>query len=358
VRCIAYSGREASASWFRFGFDQISACATVSASSKGRLGPVLISARSARRQDRHLRLRGDDSFRSWIELYVNIRIAHRVAERDRPLLICERPRPTSDRSKRFLCLMSAPETPTHRVLEEKAPDHSHDLSRPPERTVTAIPGGMSSRRKGIFFQVRATIEISPNVALPPEVLGTVRRRSPARHGFIRCRLATPSDQLARMSGRVLPLQHGVSGSAIADWVRRHVQYRYGRRLPTSAFATRPHAWASAGTSPTWSSRFAGRCDPGCAMFRVRPGLDPPDFHATAPGLPWRSLHNVECTFDGVRPPLVRRAGPRTPPTWRWRPRFPPLPDRSVRQGPASKNGCRRAGRRARGVEATGLIVPG
>jgi transglutaminase-like putative cysteine protease len=113
-------------------------------------------------------------------------------------------------------------------------DLRSDLYGNPRRHVIAPRGRFS-------FDFQATIEIEPNVALPPGAVEHPPEEIPgeAMVYTLPSRFCQ-SDLLARMAlDEFGHLPHGGARVlAIAEWVRRHVQYRYGTTdAMTSAFDT-------------------------------------------------------------------------------------------------------------------------
>jgi transglutaminase-like putative cysteine protease len=211
----------------------------------------------------------------------------------------------------FLCLMVEPplKRPTHRVLEERLMttptifcDLRSDLYGNPRRHVIAPEGRFS-------FEFKATIEIAPNVALPPEAVEHRPEEIPgeAMVYTLPSRFCE-SDLLARMAlDEFGHLPHGgVRVLGIAEWVRRHVQYRYGTTdALTSAFDT---ATERVGVCRDFAHLVIAFCRalviPARYVSGYALGLDPPDFHGYAQVYLGGTWHNVDATFDGVRPALV------------------------------------------------------
>jgi transglutaminase-like putative cysteine protease len=211
----------------------------------------------------------------------------------------------------FLCLMVEPPLvgPAHRVLEEHlltSPtafcDLRRDLYGNPRRHVIA-PAGLFS------FEFRATIEIAPNVPLPPGAVEHPAQEIPgeAMVYTLPSRFCE-SDLLARMAlDEFGHLPHGgVRVLAIAEWVRRHVEYRYGTTdALTSAFDT---ATERVGVCRDFAHLVIAFCRalviPARYVSGYALGLDPPDFHGFAQVYLGGTWHNVDATFDGVRPALI------------------------------------------------------
>jgi transglutaminase-like putative cysteine protease len=190
----------------------------------------------------------------------------------------------------FLCLMVEPplKGPTHLVREEKlltTPtifcDLRSDLYGNPRRHVIAPSGAIEHR--------------------PEEIPGEAMVYTlPSRF--------CESDLLARMAlDEFGHLPHGGARVlAIAEWVRRHVQYRYGTTdALTSAFDT---ATERVGVCRDFAHLVIAFCRalviPARYVSGYALGLDPPDFHGFAQVYLGGTWHNVDATFDGVRPALV------------------------------------------------------
>ena len=211
----------------------------------------------------------------------------------------------------FLCLMVEPPLigPSHRVKEERlltSPtvfcELRSDLYGNPRRHVIAPSGRFS-------FEFQATIETLPNVALPA---GASEHQAQAIPGeamvYTLPSRFCESDLLARMAlDEFGHLPHGGARVlAIAEWVRRHVQYRYGTTdALTSAFDT---ATERVGVCRDFAHLVIAFCRalviPARYVSGYALGLDPPDFHGFAQVHLGGTWHNVDATFDGVRPALV------------------------------------------------------
>jgi transglutaminase-like putative cysteine protease len=211
----------------------------------------------------------------------------------------------------FLCLMVEPplKGPTHRVTEEKLLttttafcDLRSDLYGNPRRHVIAPRGRFS-------FDFQATIEIEPNVALPPGAVEHPPEEIPgeAMVYTLPSRFCQ-SDLLARMAlDEFGHLPHGGARVlAIAEWVRRHVQYRYGTTdAMTSAFDT---ATERVGVCRDFAHLVIAFCRalviPARYVSGYALGLEPPDFHGFAQVYLGGTWHNVDATYQGVRPALI------------------------------------------------------
>jgi transglutaminase-like putative cysteine protease len=207
----------------------------------------------------------------------------------------------------FLCLMVEPPLvgPAHRVEEERLTttptafcDLRSDLYGNPRRHVIA-PGGRFS------FEFRATIETAPNLALPPGAIEHPAQEIPgeAMVYTLPSRFCE-SDLLARMAlDEFGHLPHGGARVlAIAEWVRRHVQYRYGT---TDALTS---ATERVGVCRDFAHLVIAFCRalviPARYVSGYALGLDPPDFHGFAQVYLGGTWYNVDATFDGVRPALI------------------------------------------------------
>ena len=211
----------------------------------------------------------------------------------------------------FILLMVEPplEGPGHRVLDERLvttptsySDLRKDLYGNPQRRLLAPAGTFS-------FEFTATIEADPNHPVPPDAVEHAPRDIPAEiMAYTLPSRYCQSDKLAKMAidefGRLDPGGGRVLG--IAEWVRRHVEYRYGTTdSETSAFDT---ATERIGVCRDFAHLTIAFCRalgiPARFVSAYALGLEPPDFHGHVQvylGDAWR---NVDATFDGVRPALV------------------------------------------------------
>jgi transglutaminase-like putative cysteine protease len=211
----------------------------------------------------------------------------------------------------FLSLMIEPPLTgaSHRVVKESlatSPTLSCDIRRDLygniQRHVVAPPGRFS-------FEFLATIDAAPNFAVPVDAIEhPIQFIPPEAMTFLMPSRYCQADLLTRMAltefGDLPPGGARVQG--IADWVRRHVEYCYGTTdARTSAFDT---ATERVGVCRDFSHLVIAFCRamgiPARYVSGYALGLDPPDFHGFAQvylGFAW---HNVDATFDKVRPALV------------------------------------------------------
>ena len=94
--------------------------------------------------------------------------------------------------------------------------------------------------------------------------------------------------------------------AIAEWVRRHVEYRYGTTdAMTSAFDT---ATERVGVCRDFAHLVIAFCRalniPARYASGYALGLEPPDFHGFVQVYLGGAWHNVDATIEGVRPALI------------------------------------------------------
>jgi transglutaminase-like putative cysteine protease len=117
-----------------------------------------------------------------------------------------------------------------------------------------------------------------------------------------------SDLLTRMAHD--EFRHAKRGGervlAIAEWVRRHVEYRYGTTdAMTSAFDT---ATERVGVCRDFAHLVIAFCRalniPARYASGYALGLEPPDFHGFVQVYLGGAWHNVDATFEGVRPALI------------------------------------------------------
>ncbi len=214
-------------------------------------------------------------------------------------------------SETFLSLMVEPMSrgESHRLVEAKlstdpemACTMRHDLYGNPVRHLTAPAGPFS-----VTFEARVEVEPNANPPedaeehapgdLPPEVMIYTL---PSRY----CQ----SDMLTRMAndefGHLEPGARRVL--TVAGWVRKHVEYRYGTTdAMTSAFDT---ATERVGVCRDFAHLTIAFCRalgiPARYVSGYALGLDPPDFHGYAQVYLGGRWHNIDATFEGVRPALV------------------------------------------------------
>ncbi|MDR3623217.1 MAG: transglutaminase family protein [Paludisphaera borealis] len=211
----------------------------------------------------------------------------------------------------FMILMIEPplEGAGHRVKDERlatSPTPFCELRRDvygnPQRHLIAPPGWFS-------YEFNATIEVAPNPPLPPDAFEHPPQELPAEAmNFALPSRYCQSDLLTRMAydefGRF-----GTGGEkvlAVADWVRRHVEYRYGTTdAMTSAFDT---ATERVGVCRDFAHLVIAFCRalniPARYVSGYALGLDPPDFHGFVQVYLGGTWHNVDATFEGIRPALI------------------------------------------------------
>ena len=214
-------------------------------------------------------------------------------------------------SETFLLLMVEPALtgPTYQVRDERLmttptlfSELSVDSFGNPQRRLVA-PQGIFNFDFYAILETRSNTPIPLDAPehlprdLPPEILVYTL---PSRY----CQ----SDQLQRMANDEfgqLPLG-GRRVQAIADWVRRHVKYLYGTTDSlTSAYDT---ATQRVGVCRDFAHLFISFCRalgiPARYVSGYALGLEPPDFHGYAQVYLGGTWHNVDATFEGVRPALV------------------------------------------------------
>jgi transglutaminase-like putative cysteine protease len=211
----------------------------------------------------------------------------------------------------FVLLMVEPplEGPDHRVEDERlltTPTPLSELRRDthgnPQRRLLAPEGQFT-------FEFTATIEVAPNAAVPAEAVEHAPQEIPAEAMvYTLPSRYCQSDLLTRMAqsefGRLRP--GGGRVRAIADWVRRHVEYRYGTTdAMTSAFDT---ATERIGVCRDFAHLLISFCRalgiPARYVSAYALGLEPPDFHGYVQVYLGEKWHNVDATYEGVRPALV------------------------------------------------------
>lgn len=211
----------------------------------------------------------------------------------------------------FAVLMVEPslEGPHHRVMEEslrttQTPRSAlvRDTFGNPQRQML-LPAGRFS------FEFTATVECEPNRAVPNDAPEHRPEELPADvFSYLLPSRYCQSDRLFRLAidefGK-LPLG-GKRVSEIAAWIRHHVEYRYGTTdSMTSAYDTVTQRvgvcrdFAHLLVALLRSLSIPARYVSGYAL-----GLEPPDFHAWVQVYLGGQWHNVDATFDGIRPALV------------------------------------------------------
>jgi transglutaminase-like putative cysteine protease len=159
------------------------------------------------------------------------------------------------------------------------------------------------------FEFTAQVDVEPNTEVPPEAqehtpdelpTESLVHTLPSRY----CQ----SDSLARMANDEFGLlpPGGQRVRAIAAWVRRHVEYRYGTTdAMTSAYDT---ATQRSGVCRDFAHLVIAFCRAMGIPARYVSGyaldLDPPDFHGYAQVYLGRAWHNLDATCDELRPALI------------------------------------------------------
>ena len=211
----------------------------------------------------------------------------------------------------FLLLMVEPTLfgTRHRVLTESlmtSPTPFSDLWTDsfgnPQRRMS-VPKGQFS------FDFRASITVNPDKPIPDWAAEPPPREIPpeAMVYTLPSRYCQ-SDRLVRLAqsefGQVPPGKRRIT--AIVEWIRRHVEYRYGTtNASTSAADT---AIERVGVCRDFAHLLIAFCRaigiPARYVSGYALGLDPPDFHGYAQVYLGADWHNVDATYQGVRPALV------------------------------------------------------
>jgi transglutaminase-like putative cysteine protease len=211
----------------------------------------------------------------------------------------------------YMCLMVEPPLvgSSHRVQDERlftSPtifcELSRDLYGNPLRRLIAAKGTFN-------FEFTATIEAAPNEPLPGDAT-----EQPPQHLPPEVMIYTlpsrycQSDLLARMAQ--LEFGHlpcgGARIEAITQWVRQHIEYRYGTTdSRTSAFDT---ATERVGVCRDFAHLVIAFCRgldiPARYVSGYALGLETPDFHGYAQVYLGGTWHNLDATSDSPRPALV------------------------------------------------------
>jgi transglutaminase-like putative cysteine protease len=199
--------------------------------------------------------------------------------------------------------------PAHRVVDAGlvtepavAGELRRDLYGNPVRHLT-VPAGRFS------FKFNARIEVEPNSGVPAEAVEHRPQDLPPEVTvYTLPSRYCQSDLLARMAddefGGLSP--GGARVRAIAEWVRRHVEYRHGTTdTRTSAYDT---ATERVGVCRDFAHLVIafGRAlgIPARYLSGYAPGLEPPDFHGYVQVYLGGAWHNVDATSEEVRPALV------------------------------------------------------
>jgi transglutaminase-like putative cysteine protease len=209
----------------------------------------------------------------------------------------------------ILMVEPLPHSRAHQVRHERlltTPTRScvlrHDVYGNAQRSIVAAPGLFS-------YEFTATIETAPNTGvwaeavehppqeIPPE---TMIYTLPSRY----CQADLLTEMAEREFGPLPP--GGGRVQAIADWVRRHVEYRHGTTdASTSAYDT---ATDRVGVCRDFAHLVIAFCRalgiPARYVSAYALGLEPPDFHGYAQVYLGGLWYNVDATYDGVRPALV------------------------------------------------------
>lgn len=214
-------------------------------------------------------------------------------------------------SDAFILLMIEPPLhgETHRVLDENLTTTStpstqlwNDLYGNPQRRFAAPAGPFS-------FEFSARIEAQPNRELPSDAIEHAPSDIPAE-----CMIYTvpsrycQSDRLQRLAQSEFGLMTpgGARVNTIAAWIRQRVEYQYGTTdAMTSAYDT---AAQRVGVCRDFAHLLISFCRalgiPARYVSGYCLGLEPPDFHAYVQVYMSGDWHNVDATFEGVRPALV------------------------------------------------------
>ena len=163
---------------------------------------------------------------------------------------------------------------------------------------------------GIFsFDFRAVIDVRPNEPIPEDAIEHPARDIPPDvMVYTLPSRYCQSDRLLRLAqsefSRLPP--GGRRVREIAAWIRAHVEYRYGTTdASTSAADT---AVERIGVCRDFAHLLIAFCRalniPSRYVSGYALGLDPPDFHGFAQVYLGGAWHNVDATYEGLRPALV------------------------------------------------------
>jgi len=211
----------------------------------------------------------------------------------------------------FLLLMVEPplEGPWHTVTEESL----RTTPTPFARLDTDLLGNPQRRLlapKGFFtFYFTASVETKPNEEVPERAVEQAPRDLPSEAlWFTLSSRYCPSDALNRVAnaefGSLPP--GGARVRAIADWVRTRVEYRYGTSVATTTASDT--LLQRVGVCRDFAHLTITFCRSLGIPARYVSGycldLNPPDFHAWVQVYLSGAWHNVDATFEGIRPALV------------------------------------------------------
>ncbi len=211
----------------------------------------------------------------------------------------------------FILLMVEPPLAglNHRVQSENlvtTPTPStqlwNDVYANPQRRFVAPKGHFS-------FDFSAQIEVQPNLPLPNDAPEHRPAEIPAEAMIytVPSRYCQ-SDRLLRLAlsefGNLTPGAERIR--QISQWIRQKVEYRYGTTdSMTSAYDI---AAQRVGVCRDFAHLFISFCRALGVPARYVSGyaleLEPPDFHAYAQVYLGGAWHNVDATFEGIRPALV------------------------------------------------------
>lgn len=211
----------------------------------------------------------------------------------------------------FVLLMVEPTLrgSTHHVRNERLittprplSELRNDLHGNPQRCLLVPEGPFT-------FEFTATIEAAPNSALRPQAAEHPPQEIPADAMLYTLPSRyCQSDLLARMArsefGQLRP--GGGLVLSIAEWVCRHVEYRHGTTdARTSAYDT---ATERSGVCRDFAHLVIAFCRalgvPARYASGYALGLEPPDFHGYVQVFLDGGWHNIDATYEGVRPSLV------------------------------------------------------
>jgi transglutaminase-like putative cysteine protease len=159
------------------------------------------------------------------------------------------------------------------------------------------------------FDFNAQVEVEPNTGVPPDAVEHSPQELPAHSAIYTLPSRyCQSDLLARMAidefGGLPPGGNRVR--AIAAWVRRHVEYRYGTTdAMTSAYDT---ATERIGVCRDFAHLVIAFCRgldiPARYVSGYALGLESPDFHGYAQVYLSGAWHNLDATCALERPALI------------------------------------------------------
>ncbi len=211
----------------------------------------------------------------------------------------------------FVSLMVEPplDSSGHHVIEAdfetstvRSSIQTEDLYGNTQRHIIAPRGRFS-------FEYNATIEVTPNKPLPPEIAeDSPLELSPDSLIYTLPSRYCESDLLARMALTEFGTRSEGDSRVlrVTEWVRSHLQYRYQTTGPTTS--ARDTAIERIGVCRDFAHLLIAFLRALDIPARYASGyaldLEPPDFHGYVQVYLGGTWHNLDATIDSLRPALV------------------------------------------------------